>query len=424
MTHPSDALSRQALVALAPACLLLDTALKPRFTSPAAQVLLGGPPPTDRPITQALCGQATDRPVADALAQGRPVRAEVHRPIGETLHALRVETQRLGDGWLLTLRDLGPVPGHEDRFGIVTRDPVMRRLIADLERVAKRGSTVLLRGETGTGKELLARALHAASERAAGPFRAINCAALPAQLLESELFGHVRGAFTGAHQDVPGHLRLAQGGTLFLDEVAEMPLPLQAKLLRVLTEREVIPVGGRAPVPIDVRFVSATHQSLRSAVDEGRFRADLMYRLRVVPLHLPPLRERPADVLALAEHFIARENARDDGARSLGPCAEAALLNYPWPGNVRELENAMERAFALGQGTVIQALDLPPEVGGQAADARINAPAVATAPSPELARIQQALERHGGHRGRAAASLGMSRSTLWRRLRALSRRPS
>jgi two-component system response regulator AtoC len=305
----------------------------------------------------------------------------------------------------------------------------MKALVDDIERVAQSDASVLVRGETGSGKELVARALHAASERRAGPFVAINCAALPPQLLESELFGHVRGAFTGAVRDSPGLMQRADGGTILLDEIAELPLELQAKLLRVLEERSVIPVGGRDPVPVDVRFVSATHRSLRDAVAQGRFRADLMYRIRVVPLFLPSLRERKGDVPLIVAHLVARFNER--GKRHVEHVTQgalAALDAYDWPGNVRELSNAIEYSFAIGRGPVITEAELPPEIvhGEQAQGHDEGAhnvselpPITATTLDPAARRILRALERAGGHKRRAAESLGMSRTTFWRKLREL-----
>jgi DNA-binding NtrC family response regulator len=301
----------------------------------------------------------------------------------------------------------------------------MKEMFRIIEKVAAEDVTVLIRGETGSGKELVAASLHALSPRHAGPFRAINCAALPPNLLESELFGHVRGAFTGAVRDAPGHVQLAHGGTLFLDEVAEVPLDLQAKLLRVLETRTVLPIGGRDPVPVDVRFVSATHRALRAEVAAGRFRADLMYRLRVIPIRVPPLRERPADVLLIARKIIDEMNAR--GRRrieDISAAAEAALERYEWLGNVRELRNALSYAYAIGDGRVLEVRDLPPEIASpEAAGAEVVvAPAAASAgpdESPEVRRIRDALFRTSGNRDRAAKLLGWSRVTLWRRMRAL-----
>jgi transcriptional regulator with PAS, ATPase and Fis domain len=275
-------------------------------------------------------------------------------------------------------------------------------------------------GETGAGKELVAHAIHALSPRAAGPFRAINCAALPATLLESELFGHARGAFTGAVKDTPGHFQAAHGGTLLLDEVAELPLEVQAKLLRVVETRTVLPVGGRDPIPVDVRIVSATHRALRQEVEAGRFRADLMYRLRVIPVFLPALRERPGDVAVLVRRFITEANPRsrrriDDVA----PAALAALEAHDWPGNVRELKNALAYAYAIGDGPVLQLDDLPPEIARP--DGSGDAPDAARA--DEAAALRAALDAHGGSRDRAAAALGVSRVTLWRRMKKLGVTP-
>jgi transcriptional regulator with PAS, ATPase and Fis domain len=305
-----------------------------------------------------------------------------------------------------------------------TADPGMKRTFRILERVADSDAPVLVRGETGAGKELVANAVHALSGQRNGPFRAINCAALPPNLLESELFGHARGAFTGAVKDVPGHVQLAQHGTLFLDEVAELPLELQAKLLRVIETKTVLPVGGRQPIPTDVRFVSATHRSLRKEVEAGRFRADLMYRLRVLPVFLPPLRARPGDVLLLTRRFIDERNAR--GKRRIeriAPATESVLRAHDWPGNVRELKNVIEYAFAMGDGPVLEPGDLPPELADPEVSA--DAPEIAEPGNSagrdqgEGARIRRAIERSAGSRDRAAQILGISRVTLWRRMKAL-----
>jgi transcriptional regulator with PAS, ATPase and Fis domain len=292
--------------------------------------------------------------------------------------------------------------------------------------------SVLLRGESGAGKELVAGAIHALSPRSKGPFHAINCAALPPSLLESELFGHVRGAFTGAVRDNPGHFRLADKGTLFLDEVGEMPLDLQAKLLRVVETRTVIPVGGRDPIAFDTRIITATHRALRKEVEAGRFRADLMYRLRVVPIFIPALRDRPGDVMLLVSRMIERLNQRG-GRRvdDVAPAARALLEGHDYPGNVRELQNVLEYAYVIGDGPTLQESDLPPELLELDADpgtpgeglsfADNVPPALSTEPaaSSEAARILRALERASGSRDRAAKVLGYSRVTLWRRMRAL-----
>ncbi|MRG91157.1 AAA domain-containing protein [Polyangium spumosum] len=305
-----------------------------------------------------------------------------------------------------------------------TQDPAMKAMFRVLERVAGDDVTVLVRGETGSGKELVAAAIHALSGRRKGPFRAINCAALPSHLLESELFGHARGAFTGAVRDTPGHVQLAHRGTLFLDEVAELPLELQAKLLRVVETRTVIPVGAREPVPVDVRFVSATHRALRKEVEAGRFRADLMYRLRVIPVFIPSLRERPDDIPLLVEKFMAERNETSRRkVERVAPAAMTILRRYSWPGNVRELKNVLAYAYAMGDGPTLAPADLPPElVDPKLSGAELVSPSPASeahSENPEARRILEVLGRTGGNRQRAAQILGMSRVTLWRRMREL-----
>jgi transcriptional regulator with PAS, ATPase and Fis domain len=324
-------------------------------------------------------------------------------------------------------------PDGAVRFhGLWTQDAGMKELFRIVEKVAREEVPVLVRGETGAGKELVARALHALSGRAAGPFRAINCAALPASLLESELFGHVRGAFTGAVRDAAGHFALADGGTLFLDEIGELPLEVQAKLLRVIETQTILPLGGRDPIPVDVRIVSATHRALRTEVEEGRFRPDLMYRLRVIPVFLPPLRERPGDVALLVGRLVAEMNGPEPAARRseasaagsktprrrierVSAAALTALDAYDWPGNVRELRNALAYAYAIGDGPLLEAADLPPEVSGIA---RVGA-APPRAGAGEAEQIRGLLARHRGNRDQVARALGMSRVTLWRRMKKL-----
>jgi len=292
-------------------------------------------------------------------------------------------------------------------------DPAMHRVFQTCRNVAETDVTALIRGESGTGKELIARALHAESSRRDRPFVAVNCAALTPTLMESELFGHVKGAFTGAVRDRDGIFRQADTGTLFLDEVAELPLEFQAKLLRVLEERVVVPVGGAAPVSINVRIIAATHRSLRAEVRAGRFREDLMYRLRVVPIFLPALRERRRDVEVLLWRFIGARNT--SGPRvvdTVTPDAMRTLLDYDWPGNVRELKNVVEYAFAVGRGPEISLSDLP-------TDFREPEAPTPTRPTArhgdEATRIRAALAATHGHIGRAAERLGMSRTTLWRK---------
>lgn len=292
----------------------------------------------------------------------------------------------------------------ESFHGLFSRDPAMRRAFDILRRVASGDASVLIRGESGTGKELAARAVHDESSRRDALFLAVNCAALTPSLLESELFGHVRGAFTGAVRSRDGLFKRADGGTLFLDEVAELPLELQAKLLRVLQEQIFTPVGGSTPIRVDVRIVAATHRGLRARVADGLFREDLMYRLRVVPVFLTPLRERVQDVEMLLWRFIRQRN--EVGARQvveIEPEAMRSLLNHGWPGNVRELMNVVQYAFAVGQGPRLVLNDLPPEF--HLSPARKADPAT---------RIRDALSAEHGNIGRAAERLGVSRATFWR----------
>jgi len=310
-----------------------------------------------------------------------------------------------------------PLTEHINFHGILSRSPSMKPVFQIIQNAAKTEATVLVRGESGTGKELVAHAIHNLSPRRHEPFLAINCAALSVNLLESELFGHVKGAFTGAINDNVGLFRQADGGTLFLDEVAELPLELQAKLLRVIQEQNYIPVGGTQIIHVNVRIVAATHRSLRNEVKNGRFREDLMYRLRVVPIFIPPLRERREDINLLLWHFIQRHNAK--GLRvidKIEPQAMRVLLDYHWPGNVRELQNVLEYAFVVGTGTSLKLSELPPEFREQSkkhkTDHRIKH---STSNNGESAAIRLALEQCNGKVGLAADMLGLSRATFWRK---------
>ena len=298
--------------------------------------------------------------------------------------------------------------------GIYTVAPEMLdRVFVTLRRIARAHCTVVVGGETGTGKELVARAIHAESPRSRAPFRAVNCATFSPTLLESELFGHVRGAFTGAVRDRAGLFALAHGGTLFLDEVAEIPLELQGKLLRVMQEKTFVPVGDTRPVTVDVRIISATNKHLAREVAEGRFREDLSYRMRVVPLFLPPLRDRTGDVEALFWHFVDRMNHQ--GLRRVTGVtrpAMDAIRTYRWPGNVRELRSAVEYAFVVGEGPILDVEDLTPELRGES----MQGASTQSLADAERERIVAALAKHRGRRAAAAAELGISRSTLWRRL--------
>ena len=309
--------------------------------------------------------------------------------------------------------------------GLVARSPGMLRIFKLVETLAESDATVLLTGESGTGKELLARALHLHSPRRAGAFVAVNCAALPGELLESELFGHVRGAFTGALRDRTGRFELATHGTLFLDEVGDLPLALQGKLLRVLQERTFERVGDSHTRQADVRILAACNQDLRSAVRAGTFREDLYYRLRVVPIEVPPLRARREDIEPLARHLLAHAARRHGREVRLSPEALRALLAYDWPGNVRELANALEFATAVCGGQTILPTDLPPEVHEPPPAAATFAlaeptPGAAGPHAAERARLLAALEACHWQRHLAAHRLGMSRTTLWRKMRELA----
>jgi DNA-binding NtrC family response regulator len=306
--------------------------------------------------------------------------------------------------------------------GLVGESPPMRRLFRMIERVAEVSSSVLVRGESGTGKELVAVAIHQASPRATRPFVPLNCAAVPETLLEGELFGHTRGAFTDAHADRSGLIVQAHTGTLFLDEIGDMPLSVQAKLLRVLQERRVRPLGASRDIGVDVRIVAATHRDLDKLVDEGRFREDLLYRLDVVRLDVPPLRDRGTDILLLAQRFVAHFAERfGREAASLSPEACSRLLAHRWPGNVRELQNCMERAVVLCEGAVVGIDDLPERVTRRrAAEAGVPVQPVPLVTLAELERahIERAMAVLGGHRGRVAMALGIDRKTLYRKLTA------
>ncbi|MDX9709250.1 MAG: sigma 54-interacting transcriptional regulator [Trichloromonas sp.] len=309
-----------------------------------------------------------------------------------------------------------------ERNLFIGESPAIKAALAMAEAVAPLDSTVLLTGESGTGKELFVERIHSLSPRRGGPLVNVNCAALPEHLVESELFGHVKGAFTGAVGAHPGRFLQAQGGTLFLDEVGDLPLAAQAKLLRVLQERSVQAVGGKGETPVDTRIVAATNRNLEEDVRQGRFRADLYFRLNVIPIHIPPLRQRLEDVLPLAEHFLSHF-ARGMGKPTPRLSAEARslLLAYDFPGNVRQLKHAMERAAALGDGPVVEVIDLPAEFVGAVPSAPVNTAAGSGDLKSALLACERqclvsALRRHGGHRSETARALGISRKALWEKL--------
>jgi two-component system repressor protein LuxO len=316
--------------------------------------------------------------------------------------------------------------------GFIGAAPAMQAVYRIIENAAASRATVFVTGESGTGKELAAEAVHALSPRREGPFVPLNCAAIPKDLIESEIFGHVRGAFTGAVSDRPGAARMADGGTLFLDEICEMDLALQGKLLRFIQTGSFVPVGATRPVSTDVRFVCATNRDPLAEVKAGRFREDLYYRLHVVPVALPPLRERGEDVVLLAEAFLAR-SAAEEGKRFLrfAPDALALLRAHRWPGNVRELENAIRTAVVLHDGEALTAAMLPVSVHGGAAEGAAPAPPARPAdparrirPLAEVERdaIEEAIRLCGGNIPKAAAFLGVSPSTLYRKREAWARR--
>jgi len=301
--------------------------------------------------------------------------------------------------------------------GIATVCPNMIDFFRLIEKAAKSEANVLIRGETGTGKELVARAIHDLSPRGKGAFHALNCASLTSDLMQSELFGHVKGAFTGAISDRKGLFEAAHNGTLFLDEIGELPSDIQPRLLRVLQDRQFSPVGSFKQIKSNVRLISATHRSIRRMVEEGEFRADLMYRIRVVPLFIPSLTERQRDIEVLSWYFIDEFNRqRLRKVIAIDQDALDAMLKYPWPGNIRELRNNIEFAFVSGEGDVLKFADLTPELRG------VPVPvALKTTPGSlkqeEVDAIRMALRECKNKKGAAALKLGMSRATLWRKIR-------
>jgi DNA-binding NtrC family response regulator len=343
----------------------------------------------------------------------RPIRADalalvVERSLDKPLHAKDAMDARAEIAAAVPTTRLDHIVGAH---------PAMQRLFNRMLQAAKSRSTVLIQGETGTGKELIARAIHEHSLRSDGPLVRLNCAALAESVLESELFGHEKGAFTGAVTRRSGRFEQADGGTLFLDELSEMPLPVQVKLLRFLQEREFERVGGNETLTVNVRVVAATNRDLRTLVDDGKFREDLYFRLKVVVLEVPPLRARPSDIPLLADHFLrlyADEN--DKQVHGLTPRAREALLGYPWPGNVRELQHAIEQAVVLCQGELISAEDLAIDTPDRGADAlSLLVPGVTLA-EVERYTILKTLEAVGGSPTQAAKILGVSKRTIQYRL--------
>jgi PAS domain S-box-containing protein len=379
----------------------------------------------------------TDCALRQTVRTGKPiinksafiVNADGHRiPVAVSTAILRNERGRIVGG-AETFRDLSLVEelrkeleGRCQMGDLVSRSVALRRICDLLPQIAPSEATVLILGETGTGKELLARAIHNLSLRKGKPFVPVNCGALPDTLLESELFGYVKGAFTGAAQDKPGRFARAEGGTVFLDEIGDISPAMQVRLLRVLQERTYEPLGGTRTQRADVRVIAATHRDLAALIRKGAFREDLFYRLNVVRLELPPLRKRKEDIPLLVEHFVARFNRRQGkSVVGVAPDVLALLMAHDYPGNVRELENIIERAFVLCGAGRIERIHLPPELTGQSAAA--PAPAgdtiAARTRAAETQAIQAALEQHGFNRLAAARALGLHKSTLFRKIKAL-----
>lgn len=383
-------------------------------------------------ITRGLIDHGFD----DAVSRRQKSVVELERwldlPSGRRCFRLRtglIERQRAAALRFVTLRDVTEMVRLRNAAhgttsqNFITRDAQMREVLRQLQQAAPTEAYVLIQGESGTGKNVLARQLHRSSPRAAQPLVEVNCAAIPSELLESEFFGHVKGAFTGAVGDRIGRFAAADKGTLFLDEVGEVPLHLQAKFLRAVQERCFEPVGSNRSRTVDVRIVSASNRNLKDAVEARQFRADLYYRLSVITLRIPPLRARKADIPLLIEHFLDQLTARGYARATLAPEALRALLDYPWPGNVRELENALEHALICAVNGVIETDSLPQDIRDYQAEGNIRSltPTLVSDGESQLrGQIMFALKRCDGNKAAAAKMLGIDRTTLWRRMRRLN----
>jgi two-component system response regulator HydG len=355
------------------------------------------------------------------------LRTKDHKtlPIRANYMALRNEQGRVIGG-LATLQDLSLIDqlhrAIANRYtfaDMIGKDPSIQKIFDIVPVIAESDATILIEGPTGTGKDLLAKVIHNASRRAKKPLVKVNCAALPDNLLESEMFGYVKGAFTGAEKDKPGRFQEADGGTIFLDEIGDLPLSLQAKLLRVLEDKEFYPLGSRKTTKVDVRIIAATNQGLEEMVEAKRFREDLFYRLNVIRLELPPLKERRADIPLLIDHILRRlSSAKETRASKISEEAMEILLNYDYPGNVRELENILEHALIICQEDTIEPKHLPIFMRrGICVTGPDGEILTGEASLPEQERILEALKRHHWRRGEAARELGMDRTTLWRKIR-------
>ncbi|MEW6186405.1 MAG: sigma 54-interacting transcriptional regulator [Thermodesulfobacteriota bacterium] len=360
-----------------------------------------------------------DLPVNILNAQGRVI------PISVTTAVLKDSRGRMMGG-VETFRDLSAIEALKKEItqkytlsDIISKSDKLQNIFNMLPDIAQSDSTVLIQGPSGSGKELLAKAIHSLSPRREKPFVAINCSALPETLLESELFGYVRGAFTDAKKDKPGKLAQADSGTLFLDEIGDLPLTVQAKLLRVLQEKTYEPLGSNSSKPVKARIISATNKDLKDLIRGGTFREDLYYRLKVIQINLPSLRERREDIPLLIEHFLAKFNLRTGKKISqISPKAMQILMGYDYPGNIRELENIIEHAFVLCHGTTIHLTHLPLELHKEVREGR-ESPSLPEShlKSREREFIQKTLEKHHGNRTLAAKELGIHPTTLWRKLK-------
>jgi PAS domain S-box-containing protein len=413
-----------------------------RITSlnPAAQRILGCTEASlHRPVEEALPVEigGAGSPLHETLRTGRPARnreISIADRKGRSI-PLSVCTGPFRDesgatlGAVCTLRDLREIERIADErrhrspfLGIIGNHPRMREVFDRVEMIKDSDSTVLIQGESGTGKGLLAHALHRISPRRQQPFVKVSCAALPETLLESELFGHERGAFTGAIRDRKGRFELADRGTIFLDEIGDLSPTVQVKLLRVLQEQEFERLGGSHTIRVDVRVIAATHRDLVRLMREGRFREDLYYRLNVIPIQLPALRERKSDIPLLVEHLLEGFASQGKGkATALSPRAMAILMDHDWPGNVRELENGLEHAVVCSRGALVEPEALPRALLAPPSRPRGPAPREAQSREPdEREQLLRTLESYRWNRGRAAARLGIDRTTLWRRMRRLN----